>query len=196
MWFFPTECPLWLPWASGQRWILNALHMSSKTLWNLLSASTTITSVIPNDEATSSMKLFAIISAFIFQTSDEITNWVKSHIKFISCIVSFLVSTKYMGDHISTWIMKNGMETGHEKYSSLFQKRHTLCATQWAHPLTRSLTSFRKPGQKNYKWRRNVLRSEVVTMIRQMKLTFGNIGFRRISFPSWIIIRCSGRSCW
>ena len=50
----------------------NALRMSSKTLQNLLSASTTITAVIPNDKATSSMKFFAIISAFIFRPNDEI----------------------------------------------------------------------------------------------------------------------------
>ena len=41
------------------------------------------------------MKLFEIISAFIFQTTDEITIWVKLHIKFISWIVSFLVSTRW-----------------------------------------------------------------------------------------------------
>ena len=104
-WYFSTLFTLWMPRAKCHNIIWGHLYIYSKAPLNRISASTTTTANIPNDNTTYSINNLYSDSALVYFVMENIMNCVKSHISLSRWHPSWLLCSAVPGDHISRCII-------------------------------------------------------------------------------------------
>ena len=138
-WYFSTLFPLLLTLARGQNFIWRDLHISSKVPLNHLSGYNTKTSTMPNDKTTTSIKNLAGYSDLVYIVIDDTMDFFKSNAALSRWRIYLFLFSAVPGDHMSKWIILNGMVTVQGKKYCLLVLQ-TLYDTQFAQPFTNCLT--------------------------------------------------------